>query len=1100
MARKRGDNIGPATPKSSGTSTLFSSSPNEVKWLVQGFSKHISALKSPETKEATIRQNYIDPFWKALGWDVGDTKQLGPSEAEVIIEKNVETAESTGLRNRRPDYLFRLGGFPRFIVEAKKPAVDIDADKEAIFQAKQYAWNSTIPFAILTDFEHFRLFDTTLKPIIKEPCRGLLKEFSLHCASYETQWDVLKDTFGRSAVEGGSLERLLASVKKIRPGRRVRTVDRMLIDLKGGEPVDQVFLAYLDIHRRQFAADIYRHNKAAFPDADTLHGAAKLTEAVQRLMDRLVFMRVCEDRDIIRFGSLRETLNRVGTEGGEFYESLVATFRDLNARYNGYLYKPHFSEELKVDGGVLADFTRTLYPPDGPWDFAAIGDDILGIVYERFLGNVVTVKKSQATIEEKPEVRHAGGVYYTPRFIVDTIIRRVVGPKIQGKTPAEVLDVKILDPACGSGSFLVAALQYLFDNCLAAVHSDPSLAKVVVPALSAGSGTKGRKKKSEIAFKDKEGRWYLAPDFRAALLTHCIHGVDIDQQAVEVTVMSLYLKMLESKLPENWATLWVERQLLPPLDNNIQCGNSLVDEESYYRFRETKDRNQRSLYGEENEDTRFRINRFDWTSRTRGFGRLLDSQAVEERGKAGFDCIIGNPPYIRVQELNKWATEECEFYKWKYKSAAKGNYDIYVVFAEKALSLLAPDGLLGFIMPHKFWQAKYGEGLRKVIADGKHLRAVVDFGDQQVFKGATTYTAVHVLAQTVGENHVDYAKIVELDDGRSQCADLDAGTQAVGSKRFKGRMPEGVGPWVFSNGTVAKWLEEVRADHKTLGDITYKIAQGIVSGCDPAFYVERRGKLSYSELTGREHEIEKELLHPLLKGSVHVRKWIPDMSTLAVLFPYEQHKKEWSLIPPARMAAEYPKAFAYLMNCRKKLEEREEGRFAGNEFYQFSRPQNFEVMKREKILVPAIAQRAEYALDTKGEHFFVGSGGGGGGAHGVVPNISIDLHYLCGLLNSTCLDAFLQKVTTPFHSGWFAYSKAYIAQIPIKLPTTAEDKKLAKRITESVRAIIDAKTKLRAPMLSDRQTKSLEAEIETLERRIDDAVFSLYGVDGLPTG
>ena len=149
---------------------------------------------------------------------------------------------------------------------------------------------------------------------------------------------------------------------------------------------------------------------------------------------------------------------------------------------------------MKVDGSVLADFTRTLYPPDGPWDFAAIGDDILGIVYERFLGNVVTVKKNQADIEEKPEVRHAGGVYYTPRFVVDTIIRRVIGPKIQGKTPAEVLDVKILDPACGSGSFLVAALQYLFDYCIAAINADPSLAKAVVPALSAGRGSKGRRK------------------------------------------------------------------------------------------------------------------------------------------------------------------------------------------------------------------------------------------------------------------------------------------------------------------------------------------------------------------------------------------------------------------------------------------------------------------------------------------------------------------------------------------------------------------------------------------------------------------------------
>ena len=147
--------------------------------LVSNFRTHIKAYKSKDTKEAEIRQQFIDTFWRALGWDVGDTKGVGPAESEVIIEKNVETAEAGGLRNRRPDYLFRLGGFARFIVEAKKPAIDIDDDTDAIFQAKQYAWNSTIPFAILTDFEQFRLCDTTLKPIFNDPRRSLVKEFAL---------------------------------------------------------------------------------------------------------------------------------------------------------------------------------------------------------------------------------------------------------------------------------------------------------------------------------------------------------------------------------------------------------------------------------------------------------------------------------------------------------------------------------------------------------------------------------------------------------------------------------------------------------------------------------------------------------------------------------------------------------------------------------------------------------------------------------------------------------------------------------------------------------------------------------------------------------
>jgi hypothetical protein len=156
-------------------------------------------------------------------------------------------------------------------------------------------------------------------------------------------------------------------------------------------------------------------------------------------------------------------------------------------------------------------------------------------------------------------------------------------------------------------------------------------------------------------------------------------------------------------------------------------------------------------------------------------------------------------------------------------------------------------------------------------------------------------------------------------------------------------------------------------------------------------------------------------------------------------------------------------------------------------------------MDRPKILVPAIGQRAQYAADIRGEQFYVGSGGGGGGAHAILPSIDIDLRYLCGLLNSACLDAFLKYVTTPFHSGWFAYSKGYIAQIPVKLPLSADEKKRADRIMQSVSIIMDAKPKLRNTKLSDRERKVLEGDIESHERRIDEDVFRLYGVKGLPS-
>lgn len=1067
----------------------------DINDLVQGFARHIKQIKSPEYKESQVRLHYIDPFWELLGWDVQNREQRAPQDVEVFVEPSMDTMDDDGLRLREPDYLFRVNGFARFIVEAKKPSVDIDTDRKAIYQAKRYAWNAVIPFAVLTDFEQFRLFDTALKPVLNEPLRGLITDFKLEYHQYPAQWDVLVATFGRDAVADGSLERLRAQIRKVRPGRRLRTVDRMLIDLKGDEPVDREFLSYLDVHRKHFARHIYRDNRKLFPEADTLHGAAKLTEAVQRLMDRLVFIRVCEDRGIAQWGGVRETLDRIGSEGGDLYAALCAGFRNLDRSYNGYLFKPHFSEELTVDGGVLSDFIRELYPPVGSWDFSLIADDILGIVYERFLGNVVTVRKHQAEVEEKPEVRHAGGVYYTPRFVVDTIIRRVVGPQIKGKTPTDLLNVKILDPACGSGSFLVAAFQYLIDHCVRAVSADPALA--TIPATP-----KARKKRKDIAFKDGKGHWHVAPDFKAALLTNCLHGVDFDQQAVEVTVMSLYLKMLEGRLPPDWQREWLENELLPPLDNNIRCGNSLIDSPDFARWIEDK---HGGLFPMD-DDLRFRINPFDWSSRTRGFGRILDAEAVGQRGRAGFDCIIGNPPYIRVQELNKWAPEECEFYKWRYKSAAKGNYDIYVVFTEKALSLLAPDGLLGFIMPHKFLNKDYANGLRKVLVGRKSVHSLIHFNAHQVFRGVTTYTAILILQGRPNVSTVEFVSIEKLDDGTETMQKLAAANGSVGGwfNISSHQHPSREGPWSFTTSA----LLSASGDLPTLEDLT-DIFVGVQTDADDVYYVRAELPLKNDgrvailcPLTEKMYQIERKILRPLATGTT-AKRYLLEPAQFCVVFPFLPDKHgRWQVIDAAVLHVEYPLAYRFFHDpaIAKRLKARAKGKLANSPtFWDFVYRKNLRRQHLAKVCVPRLAERVTAALDAGGAHI----------AYcldnvdvcGVVPkNAKIPLEFLTGLLNSRVLDHMMRSsVRDSFRGGYLSLNKQYLGRLPIKLPETKDEKKLADRIVESVREIMDAKVKLRDGKLSDRERGQLETTVGAHERRIDEAVFALYGVKGLPS-
>ncbi|MGA2031279.1 MAG: N-6 DNA methylase [Thermoguttaceae bacterium] len=1012
---------------------------------------------------------------------MANTDHRSHAEKDVLIEAPVGTIEGERLRNRRPDYLFRIDGFPRFVVEAKKPVVDLRADKDAIFQAKTYAWSAQIPFAILASFGEFRLFDTTIKPYLEEPGRGLVEEFDLRYEDFVAQWDVLWQTFGRDAVAGGSLERLLAKLKKVRTGRRIRGFDRMLIDLRGTEPVDQVFLKHLEDYRLRFAREIYHDNRARFREAETHRGAAELADATQRLIDRLVFMRVCEDRGIISYGTLREAVEGAARNRLDLYSVLAGQFREFDARFNGYLFKAHFSEALAVSAELLADFVRSLYQPEGPYRFDAIADDLLGIIYERFLGGSVTVDRNNVDAKPKPEVRHAGGVYYTPRFVVDTIIRRVIAPKVDGKTPSEVRDVKILDPACGSGSFLIAAYQYLVDYCCGHIAEHPESAEI--PA-----SPRGRGRRRKIAVENRAGQWLLMPDFKAELLTSCIHGVDIDAQAVEVTILSLYLKTLEN-MPEGWQRGLMEHHLLPPLDNNNQCGNSLLSQTDFDKYWDEKNGALFSC----NEDVKFRMNAFDWSSETHGFGRVFAS-------RPGFDCIVGNPPYVRVQELNRWAPEECEFYKRRYKSAAKGNYDIYVVFIERALELLAEDGLLGFICPNKFWQAAYGAGIRKIVAGGRHLRSVIDFTDQQVFNGATTYTAIHVLSKKANRDGVKFNRVSQLTDGDGQCRALEGRRTVEGATRFVAQYPPSSEPFVFVDAVQGELLQKVREAGPPLSKVADAIFVGLQTSTDDVFILDCRGRQHHSAALGVPVELETGLLHPLLKGSVHIRRWVPDATTQAVLFPYEIASGKWRLIAAEKLARKWPKTWDYLTRCRQRLARRERGTFEGDGWHGYVYPKNLGRMGMPKILTPSLGRRAEFCLDETGEFFFVGSGGGGGGGYGITLPPDLSCHYVLGVLNSKLLDWFVKQTTTRFHSGWYAYNKQYIEQIPIVLPVNAQQQKLANQIAERVARIIDARKQLQTTAAGDRAVERLQREVEGHEQRIDEFVCRLYGVDEMPDG
>ena len=682
--------------------------PETVRQLVQRFEEHHASYRSGRYNETQLRREFLDPLFEALGWDVFNRNNYAETYKEVIHEDSLEIEGAT----KAPDYAFRIGGPRKFFVEAKKPAVNIEMDVHPAFQLRRYAWSAKLPLGILTDFEEFAVYDCKGKPDKKDKAStGRVALYSFR--EYAGKWDEIAGIFSREAVLRGSFDSYADGIKA----------------KKGTAEVDDAFLAEIERWREALARNFALRN----PKLST----RELNYAVQMTIDRIIFLRICEDRGIERYGRLKELVTSgLDTGRGDpaptrpaegVYQGLVQIFQQADARYNSGLF--HFSGEknassaadsltlsLNVDDKVLKEILGSLYYPESPYVFSEIPSDILGQVYERFLGKVIRLTAGhQAKVEEKPEVRKAGGVYYTPTYIVDYIVKNTVGKLLDptpapsperrgGLTPREVSNLKILDPACGSGTFPLGAFQYLLDWHLKwYIENDLE---------------KSLRGKKPALYESKDG-YRLTTAEKKRILLNNIYGVDIDPQAVEVTKLSLLLKVLEGESEQTIGSqlALIQERALPDLGRNIKCGNSLIGPDYYEGHQLTM--------GFADDEERYRVNAFDWKAE---FPQVFI--------QGGFDVVIGNPPYGAL-----FSDTEKEFLKesYTYKS---GKPESYVFFIEKTISLLKQNGVFGFIIPNAWLTNYYGQQLRKHILNNCRILQVVNLEPVKVFSDAIVDTVI----------------------------------------------------------------------------------------------------------------------------------------------------------------------------------------------------------------------------------------------------------------------------------------------------------------------------------------------------------------------
>lgn len=476
---------------------------SEIKKLIEKFERVIKEGRYKKYNEENTKKDFVLPLFRALGWNVEDSDEV---KAEEKVSK------------KRVDYAFRINGINKFFLEVKA-LKEYTSEPEYIQQAIEYAWNKGVPWAVLTNFETLRVFNAEFKFDNKQPLQNVV--LNLRYTDYLEE-DGFKQLLllSKDSFQKGILDRQAELM-----GKKVRKL-----------PIDKQLLLDFTEYRKLLTRDILKNN----PDKKMT--PEDLDEVVQRILDRLIFIRMCEDREI-ESEKLISLVRLYGDKKGRLYAELKKKFREYDEGYNSRLFQPHLSDEVAISDDVLKRVILGTYRTRDQimrYDFSAIDADVLGNIYEQYLGHVLKSTPKRMRIVNGRMHRKEYGIYYTPTYIVDYIVRNTVGEKLKQRG-VKIDKLKILDPACGSGSFLIKAFDVLSEYV-----------------------NKKEGKLQQTKFEDISKGTLLKR--KTELLKNCIFGVDLDPRAVEIAQLNLLLKLAE------------KRHRLPTLQKNIKCGNSLIDD------------------------------------------------------------------------------------------------------------------------------------------------------------------------------------------------------------------------------------------------------------------------------------------------------------------------------------------------------------------------------------------------------------------------------------------------------------------------------------------------------------------------------------------
>ncbi len=727
----------------------------------------------------------------------------------------------------------------------------------------------------------------------------------------------------------------------------------------------------------------------------------------------------------------------------DLFNDLRALFRIIDQgdpalavnEYNGGLFSANGHPWLhgrSVNDEQMARALDLLYRVDREQvDYRDLSVRHLGAIFEQLLAFQLAEDATGKLRLVSAGGRKATGAYFTPDHIVDDIVERTLAP-IFDRRSSEVakanlsgghafnrlLDIHVLDPAMGSGHFLVSATAYIARR----IANDPSY-------------------DADLSL----------PELQGLIAERCLYGVDVNPMAVEIARLALWLSTVRSDRPLRFLA-------------NLRHGNSLVSCDLLALLDEEKD-----LFAPElavrARDMLDRIGAISRTDTTTGHqahekeriqaeldalkapllsicdqavvppvgpsaGRPLHWQIeyperfVDSGGAllpdGGFDAVIGNPPYLRIQELGRDVADHC---RARYETAT-GSFDAFVPFIERGVSLLGPHGRLGFIVPSAFLKLEYGARLRARLAECRLVEEIIDFGHAQVFDAATNYTCIIVLEREGGDD-LGYVAV----DGSSDEVRRAVATHALPAAECYRASELGEAPWILVRRDERQILKTMRVAGPPLSDATHQIFQGLITGADPIYIVEDRGMRGALRVAttkgGTEIELEPDLLHPLASGPDVERYALRTLNSM-LLFPYRRDNNEMRLVTEEELWG-LPRTWEYLRANEVELRRRDRAKMDHDGWWAFSRTQSLGLHDQPKLGVAATVKRLEVAADPAGVAYFHNVR-----VNGILPrDDGPSLHLLTALLNSRAVDFAFRRGAAPLQNGFYTANKQFIAWLPV---------------------------------------------------------------------